>query len=143
MFKFKQSSWFIQYWVYLPVLIGMGYIPAQTNLCIVFWKTVLIIPLFVIVLCILGPPIALAVGIGWSVYKLYKWLKRHGMRVPDVGFCDVMEEGCDVIAEFFVARKKKWCPIIVITNEDKDKDKDKEEDLTIQPEYEDAVRRGK
>ncbi len=117
MFKFKESSWFIQYWVYLHTQMGMGEIPARTNLCVMFWKTVLITPLLVIAVISIGPAIALLVGIGWCVYRFYKWLNSRGMHVPDVGFCDKVEDGCDVIAEFFIARKKKYCPIIEITDD--------------------------
>lgn len=115
MFKFKESSWFIQYWVYLHTQLGMGYIPVKTNLCSMFWRTVLVTPIFVLGLIVLGPPILLIAGVIWCIYRFFKWSVSFLPR--NMGVVDKVEDGCDVVVEFFVARKKKYCPLIEITEE--------------------------
>ncbi len=117
MFKFKQSSWFIQYWVYLHTQIGMGYIPSQTNLCTMFWKTVLITPVSIVLAICPGIPVLLIGAIGYGFFRLFRWLgigrafgkMRLGRRIGDT-----MEDGVDIIAEFVVAKKEKYCPLIEI-----------------------------
>lgn len=121
MFNFKESSWFIQYWVYLHTQVGLGVIPSRTNLCTMFWKTVLITPVSIILAICPGIPVLLLGATGYGFYRLFSWLgvgrafrkMRLGNRIVDA-----LEEGCDVIDEFFTAKKKKWCPIIKITDEE-------------------------
>ncbi len=123
MFKFKESSWFIQYWVYLHTQIGMGHIPSQTNLCTMFWKTVLITPVSLVLAICPGLPVLLLGAIGYGFYRLFSWLgvgrafskMRLGRRIVDS-----LENGVDVIDEFFIAKKKKYCPLIEITAEYED-----------------------
>ncbi len=117
MFKFKESSWFIRYWVYLHTQVGLGYIPSQTNLCTMFWKTVLITPVSIVLAICPGLPVLLLGALGYGFFRLFRWLGvgrafvkiRLGSRIVDM-----LEEGADVIDEFVIAKKKKYCPLIEI-----------------------------
>ena len=115
---FKESSWFIKYWVYLHTQVGMGYIPSRTNLCTMFWKTVLITPLFIIVVIAIGPIILVAAGAILCLVKFTTWFGDHipktklGSRIEEA-----IQDGFEVTVEYFVSRKKKYCPLIDITED--------------------------
>lgn len=69
--KIKKTSLWIR-WAYLPELL-VRYaedLPDRTDLCSIFWRSVLLTPMVVVVLVILSPLILLVLGNCWCMVKI-------------------------------------------------------------------------
>jgi len=101
-----------------------------SNLCRYFWSIIfalIFLPVFYLVMLtgvlVFGPPILLGVGvflgIRWIVRKIKNWNKKRYLKLAAEGkIRPVAPKEPSLIAEYFKARKKKYCPIIEVETED-------------------------
>ncbi len=110
--KLNFKSWFVRYWVFLPTTVFESNIPRHTNLCKVFWQTVLVTPIFVALSIAIGPLILAGAGLIWVCTKVATWIGDK------IGFSQATEDKVDVVFDYLSARKKKVCPLITIERDD-------------------------
>ena len=92
----SRNNWLIKYWAYLAETIMQEGIPAQTSICKLFWRIVLLTPVIILV----SPSLLLAAGF----IVLIVWIEEKHNNGGKL----------NIVTEYVKARKNKVCPLIGI-----------------------------
>ena len=84
-----------------------GSIPRRTNLCVLFWRTVLLTPLALLLIAATSP-------VWVPIYLLAHYIILPLMERLPAGTADEIEDKLGIVGDYLGAAKTRVCPIIEI-----------------------------